>query len=62
MMPQMDADTPSKPFGGSREFTFTPDGRELVFTARDAGRREPWSTNFDLYRVPIDASSPPRLL
>jgi dipeptidyl aminopeptidase/acylaminoacyl peptidase len=59
MMPKMDADTPSKPFGSSNEFAFTPDGRELVFTARDAGRREPWTTNFDLYRVPIDASSPP---
>ena len=59
VMPNMDADTPSKPFGSSDEFAFTPDGRELVFTARDAGRREPWSTNFNLYRVPIDASSPP---
>ena len=62
VMPRMDADTPSKPFGTSNEFTFTPDGRELVFTARDAGRREPWSTDFDLYRAPIDASSPPRSL
>jgi len=62
VMPQMDADTPSKPFGSSNEFAFTPDGRELVFTARDAGRREPWTTNFDLYRVPIDASSPPLCL
>jgi dipeptidyl aminopeptidase/acylaminoacyl peptidase len=59
VMPNMDADTPSKPFGNSNEFTFAPDDRELVFTARDAGRREPWSTNFNLYRVPIDASSPP---
>jgi dipeptidyl aminopeptidase/acylaminoacyl peptidase len=59
VMPNMDADTPSKPFGGSGEFTFTSDGRELVFTARDAGRREPWTTNFNLYRAPVDASSPP---
>jgi dipeptidyl aminopeptidase/acylaminoacyl peptidase len=59
VMPNMDADTPSKPFGNSNEFTFSPDGRELVFTARDVGCREPWSTNFNLYRVPIDASSPP---
>jgi dipeptidyl aminopeptidase/acylaminoacyl peptidase len=62
VMPNMDADTPSRPFGGASEFSFTPDGRELVFTARDAGRREPWSTNFSLYRVPIDASSPPQCL
>ena len=62
VMPNMDADTPSQPFGGAQEFTFTPDGSALVFTARDAGRGEPWSTDFDLYRVPIDASRPPRCL
>jgi dipeptidyl aminopeptidase/acylaminoacyl peptidase len=62
VMPNMDADTPSKPFGSTNEFAFTPDGRELVFTARDAGRREPWTTSFNLYRVPIDASSPPLCL
>jgi len=59
VMRGMDADTPSKPFGGSDEFTFTPDGKELVFTARDVGPKEPWSTDFDLYRVPIDGSTPP---
>ena len=33
----MDADVPSKPFGGSEEITFTPDGKALVFAAQ--GRR-----------------------
>ena len=60
VMRGMDADSPSKPFGGSEEFTFTPDSREIVFTARDAGREEAWSTNFDLYRVPADGSAKPR--
>jgi len=59
VMGNMDADSPSKPFGGSDEFSFTPDGKELVFTARDAGRKEPWSTDFDLYRAPIDGSVRP---
>ncbi|MHC4177946.1 MAG: S9 family peptidase [Planctomycetota bacterium] len=59
VMGDMDADTPSKPFGGPEEFTFTPDGKQLVFTARDAGPKEPWSTDFDLYREPIDGSTPP---
>ncbi len=54
-----DADIPSKPFGGSEEFVFSPDGKELVFTARDAGGNEPWSTDFDLYRVPADGSGRP---
>ncbi|GBC84264.1 Dipeptidyl-peptidase 5 [bacterium HR11] len=62
LMKGMDADTPSKPFGGPEEFTFTPDGRALVFTARDAGREEAWSTNFDLFVVPVDGSAPPRNL
>ena len=61
-MPDMDADAPSKPFGGAEQFTFTPDGRGVVFTARDVGREEAWSTDLDLFEVPIDASSAPRKL
>jgi dipeptidyl aminopeptidase/acylaminoacyl peptidase len=58
----MNADVPSRPFGGSEEFTFSPDGRTVVFTARVAGREEPWSTNFDLYSVPADGSGSPQNL
>ena len=54
MMRGMDSDTPSKPFGGPEEITFTPDGKRIVFTACDVGAEEPWSTDFDLYVVPID--------
>ncbi len=60
LMKGMDADSPSKPFGGPEEYTFTPDSRAVVFTARDAGREEPWSTNFDLYLAPVDGSAAPR--
>jgi dipeptidyl aminopeptidase/acylaminoacyl peptidase len=52
----INADAPSRPFGGTEEYTFSPDGRTVVFAARDAGREEPWSTNFDLYSVPADGS------
>ncbi len=62
LMIGMDADAPSKPFGGTEEITFTPDSKGIVFTAKDVGRREAWSTDFDLYIVPIDASMPPRCL
>ncbi|CAN5118087.1 S9 family peptidase [soil metagenome] len=48
-----DCDTPSKPFGDESEFVFTPDGSGIVFSAREAGKSEPWSTNFDLYQVAI---------
>lgn len=62
LMPGWDADTPSKPFGGIEEVAFAPDSKSLVFTARVAGREEPWSTNFDLYHVPIDGSADPKNL
>ncbi len=62
VMQGMDADTPSKPFGGSEEITFTPDCKSVIFTARDVGPEEPWSTDFDLYLAPIDCSEPPMCL
>jgi len=46
-----DGDTPSKPFGDESEFTFTPQGDAIVFSARLAGQTEPWSTNFDLWKT-----------
>jgi dipeptidyl aminopeptidase/acylaminoacyl peptidase len=58
----MNADTPSKPFGGPEEITFTPNGKAVVFTARDVGPEEPWSTDFDLYLATIDGSKPPKCL
>jgi dipeptidyl aminopeptidase/acylaminoacyl peptidase len=54
-----DADIPGKPFGGDEDYAFSPDGRSLVFSARIAGRTEPWSTNFDLFEVPADGSRAP---
>ena len=62
LMPAMDADAPTKPFGGPEEIAFTPDGKGLVFTARDAGREEAWSTDLDLYYAPLDGSAAPRCL
>jgi dipeptidyl aminopeptidase/acylaminoacyl peptidase len=62
LMPQLDADAPGKPDQGIEDVTFTPDGRIVVFAARDAGREEAWSTDFDLFAVPLDGSAPPRNL
>jgi len=62
VMRNMDADTPSKPFGGPEEITFTPDCKGVIFTARDVGREEPWSTDLDLYYAPIEGSTPPKCL
>jgi dipeptidyl aminopeptidase/acylaminoacyl peptidase len=52
-------DTPSKPFGGGEELNFSPDGRTLYFTLREAGRTEEISTNLDIFAVPSDGSAPP---
>ena len=62
LMPAMDADCPTKPFGGSEDYALAPDGTQVVFSARDAGREEAWSTNFDLHAVPIDGSAAPKKL
>ena len=50
-------DTPSKPFGGGEEIAFSPDGRTLYFTLREAGRIEATSTNLDIFAVPSDGSA-----
>ena len=57
LMGSFDGDTPTKPFGGDEDFVISPDGASVVFVARLAGKSEPWSTNFDLYQVPIDGGS-----
>lgn len=62
LMTEMEADAPSKPFGGFEEVTISPDSETVVFSAKNVGHREAWSTNFDLYQVPLDGSSSPRCL
>ncbi len=57
----MEADAPSKPFGGNEEYTFTPDGKGVVFTTKNLRpSEEAWSTNFDLFYAPVDGSAAPR--
>jgi dipeptidyl aminopeptidase/acylaminoacyl peptidase len=62
LMVAMEADAPSRPFGGSEEFAVAPDAKTVVFAAKDVGREEAWSTNFDLFSVPADAAAAPRKL
>lgn len=62
LMKGMNADCPGKPFGGAEDFTFSPDGKSIVFAARDVGREEAWSTDFDLFLAPVDGSARPRNL
>ncbi|MCX5639032.1 MAG: S9 family peptidase, partial [Planctomycetota bacterium] len=62
VMQGMDADAPSKPFGGPEEITFTPDSTGIIFTARNVGNEEPWSMDFDLYWAPASGCEPPKCL
>ncbi|HKU17787.1 MAG TPA: hypothetical protein VJP80_00790, partial [Candidatus Saccharimonadales bacterium] len=58
----IDGDVPSKPFGDDSEFAFSPDGNTVYFSARIAGNSEPWSTNFDVYKVAADGNATPQNL
>ena len=57
----LDGDIPGKPFGDAGDYTWSPDGGHVVASVRVAGRAEPWSTNFDLYRLPLDGGAPVNL-
>lgn len=59
---KIDGDVPSKPFGDAADYTITPDGKTVIFSARIAGRTEAWSTNFDLFQANIDGSGKPKNL
>ena len=52
-------DTPSKPFGGGEEISWSKDGRTVFFALREAGRIEPTSTNLDVFAAPADGSGQP---
>lgn len=58
----LDGDVHSKPFGDNADYQFSPDGQKVVFSARVAGKAESWSTNFDLYEVPVAGGAAPRNL
>jgi len=61
LMPGFDGDVPSMPFGGNEDFAISKDGRTVYFSARVAGKSEPWSTNFDIFSVPVSGGIPKNL-
>lgn len=52
-------DTPSKPFGGGEEVSWSADGKTVYFALREAGRIEATSTNLDIFAAPADGSAAP---
>jgi len=63
LMAGVDANCPTAPWGDEGDFTLSPDGRWLVYTAKVVpGSEQAWSTNYDLWAVPTDGSAPARCL
>ncbi len=55
LMPGERFDTPVKPFGGGEQIAWSPDGKELCYTAKKVeGTAWVSSTDNDLYVVPVD--------
>jgi dipeptidyl aminopeptidase/acylaminoacyl peptidase len=52
-------DTPSKPFGGGEELSWSADSKTVYFALREAGRIEATSTNLDIFAAPADGSAAP---
>jgi dipeptidyl aminopeptidase/acylaminoacyl peptidase len=63
LMAGVDGDCPTLPWGGDEDWSVSPDDRWVVYSAKVVqGSEETWSTDFDLWVVPTDASLPPREL
>ncbi len=58
--PKLEVNTPPAPFGGSSDYAWSPDGKELAFTAEPA-QGAAWTTNTDIWVVPIDGGEPKNL-
>ncbi len=57
-----DAVPTSETFSGGIDFCFSPDGREIAYTATPfPSREESWSTNHDIYTVPVGGGTPKQL-
>ncbi|HWH52548.1 MAG TPA: S9 family peptidase [Gemmatimonadaceae bacterium] len=51
-------DVPPGPFGGSEGYAWSPDGREVAYTAKDQGRNNAISTDLNVYIVPSTGGTP----
>ena len=50
-------DVPPPPFGGSEAYAVSPDGREVAYTAKEGTADEAWTTDLNLYTVPLDGGT-----
>jgi dipeptidyl aminopeptidase/acylaminoacyl peptidase len=54
----LNADVPSRVWGGKEEYVLSPDGATVYFAARLRNEQEAWSTNFDIYSAPLNGGGP----
>ncbi|WP_435010151.1 S9 family peptidase [Tundrisphaera lichenicola] len=60
LTPKLEANVPPAPFGGSSDYAFAPNGKELAFTAEPI-KDHPWSTNTDIWIVSTSGNEPQNL-
>ncbi|MEO0974851.1 MAG: prolyl oligopeptidase family serine peptidase, partial [Pseudomonadota bacterium] len=58
----VDADVPSRVWGGSEEYAISADSQTIFFAARQRDGNEPTSTNFDIFAAPLDGTATVRNL
>ncbi|OYW16263.1 MAG: peptidase S9 [Novosphingobium sp. 12-64-8] len=54
-------DAPAKPFGDGTQIAWSADSSAVIYSARQADRDEPRSTNLDLWWAPVDGGAPKNL-
>ncbi|MGH2897984.1 MAG: TolB family protein, partial [Solirubrobacteraceae bacterium] len=59
LTPGQATDTPTSPSGGMEEVSISPDGKQVAFVARTAGRENAWRTSTDIFLVAADGQSRP---
>ncbi|MEE4217074.1 MAG: S9 family peptidase [Xanthomonadales bacterium] len=52
----VDADVPSRVWGGKEEYALSADGKTVYFTARLRDAMEPYSTNYDIYSAAMNGN------
>ncbi len=58
---KLTGDIPTKPFGGGEELSWAADSNSVFFTARQADRAEPTSTDTDIWHAMLDGKAPHRI-
>jgi dipeptidyl aminopeptidase/acylaminoacyl peptidase len=58
LIPGARYDVPVPPFGGSEGYNWSPDAREIAYTAKDQGRNDATTTDLNVYTIPSDGGKP----